>query len=1017
MDSGVAAISLPPTQIAYGTNTTVRGQYITHRPPYNQQKLILDAGLSIASLRFQGATYYDPDFGAESIVAQIGGRLLQFIPDDIGNAYVYDRSARVYVNGAGFTTQPSGQNLQYSLVLQNVTGTAGNAYAAGTLITSDPSFISTTAADLTMNPSCGSSSCSWKGNLLLPENFTGASSLDGDKVFIGPAGGINNRQWSVLGDGISGSNPYITIGLTLGGNFGNPISFPSGSLVLLTTNPTPPNTLATASSGFSAPAQGSNVTVLTSAQYPGSVGDYILISSSIYQVISIPTPSNSGSSIVVPNAPNTSDQFTYDLNPDGIPQAWLWQSENYVIVNDGESRPLEFDGVSTKRSTTPTFKGKVTESFVIPQIGQSVNLSLDSDFEDAAGTFIQISPLDLYPFLMEVIAVNVGGDPTVITAANITGQSATGSIVSILAPVQSVTTPEYVGVLTSNFTGGQMTAPGSVVSLSVSPAFNGVVGDSIFLTDGTGPLTEYEFTVTAITAGGNGITATNVSAPTNLLLAAGYPIVSQNQVPAGLPPGRMGAYVEGRNWISSVDGKSFFASDQVGDSSGIQALNFRDAVLKWSLNTTKFSIPGGAGEITCITPLSSLDASLGQGPLQILCTNSIFTCAAPTDATQWPSVTSPILFESAIGWGGVGQNGAAIVNSDLITRSTDGSIHSLKLSRQDFDKWGSLPISKEMNRVISEEDDDLLQFVTAEEVDNRCLSSCAPITVGGSTFSQGMIALDFDVTSGLQGKLPSVYDGVWKDLNLLQIVSGEFSGKDRTFAFCLDTSSNVILVELLSEGSFDNGNTSIIWSFESPVLHKAPGKFSPKRLEDGEIYISNLVGRATITAWYRPDFDQCWHVWNSFSVCADNITAGAAQYRTRLGLGKPQDDECDFTVNKKPRDGRFFQLRFEIEGSLTFMACVSMASQQPQPLFPPIPVPEGVGQSLQQSTPSSTMPTPPCKVYQSKLVYYSNPPVVYQSDPNVEGLKPADPTKSCVAYSQNGDGSFYGWNISSQLWE
>jgi hypothetical protein len=50
------------------------------------------------------------------------------------------------------------------------------------------------------------------------------------------------------------------------------------------------------------------------------------------------------------------------------------------------------------------------------------------------------------------------------------------------------------------------------------------------------------------------------------------------------------------------------------------------------------------------------------------------------------------------------------------------------------------------------------------------------------------------------------------------------------------------------------------------------------------------------------------------------------------------------------------------------------------------------------------------------LMYYSNPPVVYQIDPNAENLKPANPQASCLAYSSNGAGSIFGWEVASQTW-
>ena len=50
-------------------------------------------------------------------------------------------------------------------------------------------------------------------------------------------------------------------------------------------------------------------------------------------------------------------------------------------------------------------------------------------------------------------------------------------------------------------------------------------------------------------------------------------------------------------------------------------------------------------------------------------------------------MTSPIVTESAIGFGGCGQDAAVVVNGDLILKSEDGSVYSLKLARQDFDQW------------------------------------------------------------------------------------------------------------------------------------------------------------------------------------------------------------------------------------------------------------------------------------------------------------------------------------------
>ena len=945
MDSGIAPLSLPANKIAYGTNTTVRGGYVTHRPPYQDIALIPDTGVSLDGLRFQGACYYKPDFGAESLVAQIGGRLYQFIPDTVMSAYVYDRTARNYAGGQVFQSSSTTTDIQYSVVLQNQNDASTQPYPAGTAITSYPSFIGVSSNTISTNPEFVNNGTEIQygnsGDPLYPfcitlPNLTAAQTLAlvGKKVFLG----TGNIKWNV----IAANNPAVTtpniqLQFTIAAS-GITLTFDAGTLVTYVTSPGSPTNLGTITTGFTPPPIGSNVTIPLSQPFGLPVGSGITIGGGTYVVIAVPAPVNLSSSVttLTQTAANLVN-FTLDPNPAGIPQAWLWQSENYVIVQDGQSRPVFFNGVSSRRANSATFVGTNSAPFVVPQIGQIVTFDIGVPYPDAIGTFISVTSLGLFPFLMEVVAIS----GTTITVENVTGQNTANTTIPSAAAIVSTESPAYSGVLTENVVA--MPAPGGPVSLSVAPPFNGGVGDTVILTDGLGGLTSYSLLVTAINGGGSGLILQNVNAPAGLILPVGYPVISQNTVPQELPVGRMGAYVQGRNWISSPAGTSFIASDLVGDSSGSASLFYRDAVLKWSLNTTLFPVPGGAGQINCIIALAALDASLGQGPLQVLCDNDIFTCAAPADATLWPSVTSPILQESVIGFGGVGQNAAVVSNGDLILKSNDGTLHSLEMERSDFNQWGKLPISKEVNRILLQENSDLFNFITTAVCDNRCLMSCCPVDEGSGVFSQGLLALDFDVTSGLQGKLPSVYDGVWKDRNFLQLITGVFNKRLRTFAFVQDAEGNVGLTELLAQGSFDNGTEPITWGFEGPVIFqntKGKGKFQPAKLEDAEIYVSNLAGGAQVSVWYRPDFDECWHVWTSFSFCADNLPSGTpGQYRPRVGLGKPVED-CDPSVNKNPRDGRFFQVRIEITGHCVFMGMVALASEQPQPLMPPIAINE-----------------------------------------------------------------------------
>lgn len=77
MNAGIAPDLLPKNQLAMARNVTVRGDFVTNRPPFRK---ITVADGDWQNGRFQGCSYYKPDVGAESIIAQIAGDLWMFTP-------------------------------------------------------------------------------------------------------------------------------------------------------------------------------------------------------------------------------------------------------------------------------------------------------------------------------------------------------------------------------------------------------------------------------------------------------------------------------------------------------------------------------------------------------------------------------------------------------------------------------------------------------------------------------------------------------------------------------------------------------------------------------------------------------------------------------------------------------------------------------------------------------------------------------------------------------------------------
>lgn len=566
------------------------------------------------------------------------------------------------------------------------------------------------------------------------------------------------------------------------------------------------------------------------------------------------TPGTNSASIIERTIPG-------DPNPIAPNQAWLWQSEKWVICNDGQSIPIFFDQTATPTTRRSLWNTKLnfstystTANIVVPAINTAAS----------AITFNDVTNLNLND---TVTIKNLG-----------------------TAIVQAIA--------------------------------------------------------------GNNVTLVNLTCPVGKTFPTGTalkPNITWSQLATELPPGRMGAYGMGQNWFSLLDGQQFVASDQVGASSGTQAQNYRDSVLNIQQNLYlagggNFVLPGGAGEIRAFIFTPALDASLGQGPLQVFTPNISFTCNVPADRLTWQDVTNPILAESSRTNGSLSQWATFVANSDTIMRSIDG-LRSLILARRDFNTWGNVPISREVDPILSKDSPDLLQFCSGIVFDNRQLITASPVLSDQGVYWQQIIALNMDPISSLRGKAPSVYDGSWTGLNVLQLITGLFSGVQRAFAFCLNTIFNRIeLYEILRQDQayYDNDVERIVSAYQLPVmLREVNGKTAGDlcRIVDGEIYLDQIRNTVGVQVWYKPDSYPCWIPWRKFSICnpkAEDDPFQKPGYRTRLGLGQPSADDCEVMNGRPTRMGYWFQFRIVVTGPHRFLGLRVKAALEPQPQFAPV---------------------------------------------------------------------------------
>lgn len=425
------------------------------------------------------------------------------------------------------------------------------------------------------------------------------------------------------------------------------------------------------------------------------------------------------------------------------------------------------------------------------------------------------------------------------------------------------------------------------------------------------------------------------------------------------PPGRMGAYGLGQTWMCLADGRTFTFSDEVGDtSSGTPALQDRDSVLKTTQSQLvgNFYVPGNVGQIQAMIFTATLDAQLGQGALAVVTPEIVFSCQAPMTKAIFDAINGPILTESQISNGGLGDWSTIMVNGDTIMRSEDG-IRSLILGRREFTAWGNVPISREVNLYLNPDFKALLNYSSAVYFFNRTLMTFSPVFTDHGVYHRGLIALDHDIISSLRGKLPSVYDGAWTGLNVLKLVQGKFGGVDRCFAFTLNALEQIELWEILpdqvaaGDNVDDDGAALIIWKAEYPQMFKEKNSSErqAKRLMGGEIYWKDLIGTAHIQVYYKPDDYPCWTLWHEWDECGtpnsctpDPVTGclpnnnNQPVYHPRRGLPEPDPKPCNTATKKPLREGFTFQVRVVVQGHLKLMGIWCWGWTVDQPYAAPV---------------------------------------------------------------------------------
>lgn len=411
---------------------------------------------------------------------------------------------------------------------------------------------------------------------------------------------------------------------------------------------------------------------------------------------------------------------------------------------------------------------------------------------------------------------------------------------------------------------------------------------------------------------------------------------SDSPYQSAMPTGKQMAYINDRIFIVLPNGREIAPGDLAYENA-TSVLQFTEIAATAAQGGQPLSIPLELGPITALVPTAQLDTQAGQGVLLACQARSICSINPVVNRSQWPTIQ---LQNVALVGNGFTSDGCAIVNGDVWGRSPDGW-RSYVMARREFGSWGNTPQSYEIQRILDEDSKNLLDHASFVYFDNRIIGTCSPVSVPGGVYHRGMVALDFVNIANLSTKSPPAYDGLWTGIQPYGLVTGYFNNVERCFAFCRNQDGTNSLWEITTEYGDDNDDTKIpcvietrSYDFQQPAIWK--------QLEDGELWVDQLVGKVDFDVKYRPDQYPCWLDWWASSQCAKDRECNEnpldpmacqtpvtfqEQYRPRMVMGQPPN-RSEPVLDKLTRIGYLMQFRIQWTGNVRLKQGIFYATKK-----------------------------------------------------------------------------------------
>lgn len=344
-----------------------------------------------------------------------------------------------------------------------------------------------------------------------------------------------------------------------------------------------------------------------------------------------------------------------------------------------------------------------------------------------------------------------------------------------------------------------------------------------------------------------------------------------NEIPAATAM----CYYMGRIWYAQL--RTFSAGDIVGGPAGVLSTK-RDSILEVTENPLViggdgFRVPTNSGNIRALAYNATLDEALGQGRLFIFTRKAVYSLTVPVSRSDWinaNAVNQPKQTVVQLTNGAVNDRSVVAVNGDLFFQSLEPSIRSLFSAIRYFNQWGNVPTSSNIYRLLQPNDRALLHHSSGIAFNNYLIQTALPVLRPQGVVHQALATLDFSPLSTLGDQLPPVWEGAWSGLDILQLFTGDFGGRERAFALCVSrTDQTIKLWEMSDAIKFEGNDKRVDWSIETPAYtwSNVGWEFELKKLTGCMVFADKILGEVIFTLFWREDGDPCWHEWHTWKRC------------------------------------------------------------------------------------------------------------------------------------------------------